>query len=385
MPHHREQPGTETILPCALPAASRQDFTTVKKIIHVDMDAFYASIEQRDHPEYRGKPIAVGRAEMRGVVAAASYEARRFGVHSAMPSLRAMQLCPGLIFVNGRMDVYKAVSASIRDIFRRYTDLVEPLSLDEAFLDVTENRQGIPLAVEIARRIKQDIRHELGLTASAGVSYNKFLAKIASDYHKPDGLFTIHPSRAADLIARLPIEAFWGVGRATAARMHALSITNGAQLREKDREFLIRHFGKIGTLFYDFARGVDERPVEPSRIRKSVGCERTFQEDVTLPKAQTLILPELAEELAGRLARAVFRGQTLTLKAKLPDFTQKSRSVTVHAPLTDKEDILPLARTLMEELDDGEQTFRLLGLSVSNPVHEQPAAEWEQLLLDLEY
>ncbi|XQU05918.1 DNA polymerase IV [Akkermansia sp. JRP_AM1] len=217
-----------------------------RKIIHVDMDAFYASIEQRDHPEYRGKPIAVGRPEMRGVVAAASYEARRFGVRSAMPSMKAMKLCPKLIFTRNRMDVYKSVSAQIRSIFHRYTDLVEPLSLDEAFLDVTENKPGIPLAVDIARRIKREIRQELHLTASAGVSYNKFLAKIASDYRKPDGLFTIHPSRAEEFIARLPIEAFWGVGHATAERMRALSITNGAQLRERSLDFLLRHFGKIG-------------------------------------------------------------------------------------------------------------------------------------------
>ena len=217
-----------------------------RKIIHVDMDAFYASIEQRDHPEYRGKPIAVGRPEMRGVVAAASYEARRFGVRSAMPSMKALKLCPHLIFTRNRMDVYKAVSAQIHAIFHRYTDLVEPLSLDEAFLDVTENKPGIPLAVDIARRIKKEIRRELHLTASAGVSYNKFLAKIASDYRKPDGLFTIHPSRAEKFIAALPIEAFWGVGHATAERMRALSITNGAQLRARDKEFLIRHFGKTG-------------------------------------------------------------------------------------------------------------------------------------------
>ena len=303
-----------------------------RKIIHVDMDAFYASIEQRDHPEYRGKPIAVGRAEMRGVVAAASYEARRFGVRSAMPSMKAIKLCPKLIFTRNRMDVYKAVSAQIHEIFHRYTDLVEPLSLDEAFLDVTENKPGIPLAVEIARRIKKEIRQELRLTASAGVSYNKFLAKIASDYRKPDGLFTIHPSRAAEFIARLPIESFWGVGQATAARMHSLSITNGAQLRERDQEFLVRHFGKIGILFYNFARGIDERPVESSRIRKSVGCEQTYREDVT--KTQAL------------------------------------------------ENSLPI---LAEELDSGDSTFRLLGLSVSNPLEEHPPGVWEQLWLDLEY
>lgn len=357
----------------------------IRRIIHVDMDAFYASIEQRDHPEYRGKPIAVGRAEMRGVVAAASYEARRFGVRSAMPSMKAIKLCPKLIFTRNRMDVYKAVSAQIHEIFHRYTDLVEPLSLDEAFLDVTENKPGIPLAVEIARRIKKEIRQELRLTASAGVSYNKFLAKIASDYRKPDGLFTIHPSRAAEFIARLPIESFWGVGQATAARMHSLSITNGAQLRERDQEFLVRHFGKIGILFYNFARGIDERPVESSRIRKSVGCEQTYREDVTKTQALENSLPILAEELAGRLARSGFRGNTLTLKIKFPDFVQKSRSITVPDCLTDMEDILPLARTMMEELDSGDSTFRLLGLSVSNPLEEHPPGVWEQLWLDLEY
>ncbi|WP_300782150.1 DNA polymerase IV [uncultured Akkermansia sp.] len=356
-----------------------------RKIIHVDMDAFYASIEQRDHPEYRGKPIAVGRPEMRGVVAAASYEARRFGVRSAMPSMKALKLCPQLIFTRNRMEVYKTVSAQIHAIFHRYTDLVEPLSLDEAFLDVTENKPGIPLAVDIARRIKKEIRQELRLTASAGVSYNKFLAKIASDYRKPDGLFTIHPSRAEKFIAALPIEAFWGVGRATAERMRALSITNGAQLRARDKDFLMRHFGKIGALFYNFARGVDDRPVEPSRIRKSVGCEETYRENVTREEAQEQHLPLLAEELARRLARAGFRGNTLTLKVKFPDFVQKTRCTTVPETLTEKEDILPLARTLMEELDSGDRTFRLLWLSVSHPQEEQRQGIWEQLWLDLEY
>ena len=347
-----------------------------RKIIHVDMDAFYASIEQRDHPEYRGKPIAVGRPEMRGVVAAASYEARRFGVRSAMPSMKAMKLCPKLIFTRNRMDVYKSVSAQIRSIFHRYTDLVEPLSLDEAFLDVTENKPGIPLAVDIARRIKREIRQELHLTASAGVSYNKFLAKIASDYRKPDGLFTIHPSRAEEFIARLPIEAFWGVGHATAERMRA---------RERSLDFLLRHFGKIGGIFYNFARGMDDRPVEPSRIRKSVGCEETYRTDVTRAEALEQHLPLLVEELTGRLARSGFRGNTLTLKVKFPDFVQKSRCMTVPDSLTEKEDILPLARTLMEDLDSGDRTFRLLGLSVSHPQEEQRQGIWEQLWLDLEY
>lgn len=270
-----------------------------RKIIHVDMDAFYASIEQRDHPEYRGKPIAVGRPEMRGVVAAASYEARRFGVRSAMPSMKALKLCPHLIFTRNRMDVYKAVSAQIHAIFHRYTDLVEPLSLDEAFLDVTENKPGIPLAVDIARRIKKEIRRELHLTASAGVSYNKFLAKIASDYRKPDGLFTIHPSRAEKFIAALPIEAFWESGTPPPNACAPFPSPTGRSLRARDKDFLVRHFGKTGAIFYNFARGVDDRPVEPSRMRKSVGCEETYRENVTRAEALEQRLPLLAEELRG--------------------------------------------------------------------------------------
>ena len=289
-----------------------------RKIIHVDMDAFYASIEQRDHPEYRGKPIAVGRPEMRGVVAAASYEARRFGVRSAMPSMKALKLCPHLIFTRNRMDVYKAVSAQIHAIFHRYTDLVEPLSLDEAFLDVTENKPGIPLAVDIARRIKKEIRRELHLTASAGVSYNKFLAKIASDYRKP--------------------------------------------------------------VSYTHLRAHESRGLGDVYKR-----QETYRENVTRAEALEQRLPLLAEELAGRLARSGFRGNTLTLKVKFPDFVQKTRCATVPEILTEKEGILPLARTLMEELDSGDRTFRLLGLSVSHPQEEQRQGIWEQLWLELEY
>ena len=219
-----------------------------RKIIHIDMDAFYASVEQRDHPEYRGKPLAVGRPEERGVVAAASYEARKFGIRSAMSSMQALKLCPDLIFVRGRMEDYKAVSEEIHRIFHEYTDLIEPLALDEAFLDVTENKKNIPLAVDIARAIKKEIREKLGLVASAGVSYNKFLAKIASDYRKPDGLFVIHPRKAAAFIARLPIEVFWGIGKVTAHKMHALGIHNGAQLRNCSLEFLNRNFGKTRSI-----------------------------------------------------------------------------------------------------------------------------------------
>ncbi len=355
-----------------------------RKIIHVDMDAFYASIEQRDHPEYRGKPLAVGHPGMRGVVAAASYEARKFGIRSAMPSVKAQQLCPHLIFIPGRMDVYKAVSRQIRAIFHRYTDLIEPISLDEAFLDVTVNKPNIPLAVEIARRIKAEIRAELNLTASAGISYNKFLAKIASDYRKPNGLFTIHPNRAEEFIARLPIEAFWGVGQATASRMRALNITNGTELRQRDLAFLIRHFGKAGEVFYNFARGIDHRPVEPLRIRKSVGCEETYPEDASKEYALAHLIPPLVEELIRRLARTGFKGNTLTLKVKFPDFTQKTRSVTVTDFLTSAEQIRPLASALLEQLDSEDKCFRLLGLSVSHPPSETQQKGWIQLLLNLD-
>lgn len=356
-----------------------------RKIIHVDMDAFFASIEQRDHPEYRGKPVAVGSPEMRGVVAAASYEARRFGVQSAMPSMKALKLCPHLIFTHCRMDVYRAVSAQIHAIFHRYTDLVEPISLDEAFLDVTENKQGIPLAVDIARNIKNEILQELCLTASAGVSYNKFLAKIASDFRKPNGLFTIHPSCADEFIAKLPIESFWGVGNATAERMHALSITNGAQLKKRSLEFLIRHFGKMGIVFYNFARGVDDRPVETTRIRKSVGCEETYREDLSKEQALDYHLPLLVKKLVSRLERSDFKGNTLTLKVRFPDFVQKSRSITTPDILSNQELLLKQARSLLEDMDSGNRAFRLLGLSVSHPQGEYSHSEWEQLWLNLEY
>lgn len=356
---------------------------SLRKIIHIDMDAFYASIEQRDHPEYRGKPLAVGHAEGRGVVAAASYEARKFGVRSAMPSYKALELCPHLIFAPGRMDVYKQASLHLREIFRRYTDIIEPLSLDEAFLDVTENKKDIPLAIDIAREIKEAIRKELDLTASAGISYNKFLAKIASDYKKPDGLCTIHPSKALEFIERLPIESFWGVGRATAERMHSLGITNGKILREKEPEFLIRHFGKMGVLYYHFSRGVDDRPVEASRERKSVGCEHTFRQDVKREDAMHYELREIAGELTGRLQRSGFRGNTLTLKMKFPDFTQRTKSITLPDTITELEEILLLSQTLLREIETGGQPFRLLGLTVSNPREEGKDRGGEQLHLDL--
>ncbi len=347
------------------------------------MDAFYASVEQRNNPEWRGKPIAVGHAEKRGVVAAASYEARRYGVHSAMSSQTAKKLCPELIFVPGRMDVYKEVSRQIHDIFRCYTDVIEPLALDEAFLDVTENKAGIPLAVDIAKEIKRRIREELELVASAGVSYNKFLAKVASDYRKPDGLCTIHPDQALDFIVRLPIESFWGVGPVTAKKMHALGIHNGSQLQACTLEMLTRQFGKAGRLYYDFARGIDLRPVEPVRIRKSVGCEHTLEKDISRRSSAIIELYHVTTELLARLERTRFGGNTLTLKIKFHDFTQITRSITQSNDLTSMDHILPLAKQLLKEVDYENHPIRLIGLAVSNPKEERTdKPTWKQLALE---
>ena len=344
------------------------------------MDAFYASVEQRDNPVLRGKPIAVGYAEERGVVAAASYEARRFGVRSAMSSLKAKRLCPQLIFIPGRMEVYKSVSCQIHEIFHEYTDIIEPISLDEAFLDVTENKPCIPLAVDIAKEIKQKVRERLNLVASAGISYNKFLAKIASDYRKPDGLCTIHPAQALDFVARLPIESFWGVGPVTAKKMHTLGIHNGEQLRMQSLEMLTREFGKVGTIYYDFARGIDIRPVEAVRIRKSVGCEHTLEKDISKRSSVIIELYHAAVELVGRLEHTNFRGNTLTLKIKFHDFSQITRSMTQTKELVALDVILPLAKQLLQEVDYEHHPIRLIGLSVSNPREEgEEKGVWEQL------
>ena len=351
-----------------------------RKIIHIDMDAFFASVEQRDHPELRGKPLAVGYAEERGVVAAASYEARRYGVRSAMSSQKAKRLCPHLIFVPGRMDVYKSISRQIHEIFHDYTDLIEPLSIDEAFLDVTENKPGIPLAVDIARQIKQRIRESLNLVASAGVSYNKFLAKIASDYRKPDGLCTIHPDQALEFISRLPIESFWGVGPVTAKKMHQLGIHNGMQLRGCSQEMLTRQFGKMGVIYYDFCRGIDLRPVETVYIRKSIGCEHTLERDINLKSSVIIEMYHVATELVERLNRKNFRGNTLTLKIKFHDFNQITRSFTQSQELTTLDRILPLAKRLLNEVEYENHPIRLIGLSVSNPKEETDEhGVWEQL------
>lgn len=344
------------------------------------MDAFYASIEQRDNPDLQGLPVAVGHAEERGVVAAASYEARTFGIRSAMSSQKAKRLCPQLVFVSGRMNVYKDVSRQIHEIFHDYTDIIEPLSLDEAFLDVTENKQNIVLAVDIAKEIKQRIREELNLIASAGISYNKFLAKIASDFRKPDGLCTIHPDQAQSFIDKLPIESFWGVGPVTAKKMHTLNIHNGLQLRECSLELLNRQFGKAGITYYEFSRGIDLRPVEAVRIRKSVGCEHTLDKDISRNSSVIIELYHVATELIERIQRKSFKGNTLTLKIKFHDFNQITRSNTISEPLTSLNEILPLAKQLLKTIDFEKHPIRLIGLSVSNPYEEKESKkQWEQL------
>ncbi len=359
-----------------------------RKIIHIDMDAFYASVEQRDHPELRGKPIAVGHGEKRGVVATASYEARQFGVRSAISSVKALKLCPNLIFVPGRMEVYKEISAQIHHIFHEYTDLIEPISLDEAFLDVTENKKGISLAVDIAREIKQRIRMELNLVASAGISYNKLLAKIASDLRKPDGLCTIHPDQALDFIAHLPIERLWGIGPVTAKKMHTLGIYNGETLRACSEEMLVRQFGKAGHLYYQFARGIDLRPVMAERIRKSIGCEHTLEKDITLKSSVIIELYHVVCELEERLKAKQFSGSTLTLKIKFYNFTQITRSLSVNHCLHTKKEILPLAKQLLTEVDFSRNPIRLIGITISNPKEENQETttqdKWVQLELDFQ-
>lgn len=361
-----------------------------RKIIHVDMDQFFAAVEQRDNPDLLGKPVAVGYDGERGVVSTASYEARRFGVHSAQSVMVAKRLCPDLIIVPGHYNKYKEVSAQIHDIFHDYTDIIEPLSLDEAFLDVTSNKVDEELAVNIAVDIKRRILEETQLTASAGVSYCKFLAKVASDYRKPDGLCVVHPDRALDFIAQLPIERFWLVGRKTAERMHRLGIHNGYQLRQFSLQYLTDKFGKAGQLFYDFARGIDDRPVVTDWVRKSVGCEHTFLKDISRRSEVTIELYHTVLELLERIQKTQFKGHTLTLKVKFHDFTQITRSLTVNDILMEKAQILPLAKQLMREVDYAQRPIRLLGLSVSHaeveeekPLHGQ-VETWEEGYLPFE-
>ena len=336
------------------------------------MDAFFASVEQRDNPALRGKPIAVGFDGPRGVVSTASYEARRYGVHSAQSIIQAKQRCPNLIIVPCRHEHYEEISRQIHDIFHEYTDIIEPISIDEAFLDVTVNKKGIPLAVDIAREIKQRIFDATGLTASAGISYCKFLAKVASDYRKPDGICTVHPDKALDFIGKLRVEDFWGVGHKTLQKMHFMGIFTGADLRKVSLEHLTEVFGKAGEAFYNFARGIDNREVITYKERKSVGCEQTFLEDIYMKSAVTIHLYHTVLELLERIKKSQFEGRTLTLKVKFADFTQITRSSSQDHVLKKKKDILPIAKQLMKLVAfSPKHPIRLLGLSVSNASSEE--------------
>lgn len=337
-----------------------------RKILHIDMDAFYASVEQRDNPELRGRPLAVGYARERGVVAAASYEARKFGIHSAMPSVTAKRQCPELIFVPPRFDIYRAVSEEIRRIFSEYTPIIEPLSLDEAYLDVTETLPRISSATQIAREIRTKIRERTHLTASAGVSYNKFLAKLASDHRKPDGWFVITPAMGPGFVETLPVKKFHGIGPATAARMNALGIETGLDLRAGTLSFLRQHFGKAGTFYYWIARGVDDRPVRADREAKSIGAETTFPHDIFIfDAAQNALQPLIAK--AWRLAESTgSHARTVTLKVKYSDFQTVTRSHTDPLYIGDRKAAKQIASSLLERLFPVPKGIRLLGITLSS-------------------
>lgn len=332
------------------------------------MDAFYASVEQRDNPEYKGKPLVVGGSpEGRGgVVAAASYEVRKFGVRSAMSSKKAKQLCPHAIFVFPRFSAYKEVSKKIREIFHRYTDIIEPLSLDEAYLDVTEDKRGIGSAIEIAKEIKRAIKDELNLTASAGVSSSKFVAKIASDMNKPDGLTFIGPSKIEAFMEVLPVEKFFGVGKVTADKMKKMSIHTGADLKKLSEEELVKHFGKAGHFFFKIVRGIDNREVQPDRETKSIGAEDTFSYDLTKIEEMNMELDKLARIVYDRLQRYQLQGRTITLKIKYHDFKQITRNQSFQHAISDLETISNTAKNLLLKTELNEKKIRLLGISLSN-------------------
>lgn len=329
------------------------------------MDAFYASIEQRDNPHYRGKPLAVGYSGPRGVVAAASYEARRYGVRSAMASKTAMRKCPYLIFAPARFEVYRSVSRQIMEVFHEYTDLVEPLSLDEAFLDVTVNHMNIASATQIAREIKQKIYDKTSLTASAGVSFNKFLAKIASDYNKPNGLFVVKPKDAERFVESLAIEQFFGVGKVTAKQMHDLGIKTGFDLKQHSEEELVHYFGKAGHIYYQNARGVDDRPVESERIRKSISSENTFERDIDSLEELALELDAVAKDAFADIAKKKFKGRTITLKVKYADFKVITRSKTFAIPVEDYDQFYKEGYELLRNVDISPKV-RLIGLGLKN-------------------
>ena len=349
----------------------------VRKIIHIDMDAFYASVEQRDNSELRGKPVAVGGSEARGVVAAASYEARQFGVHSAMASITAKRKCPDLIFVKPRFDAYRTISLQIREIFAAYTPIIEPLSLDEAYLDVTENLKGIVSATWIAEEIRARIRGETGLTASAGVSYNKFLAKLASDHKKPDGLFVITPEMGPAFVDTLPVRKFHGIGPATARKMEQLGIRTGLDLKEQSLAFLQQHFGKAGAYFYWAARAIDDRRVRADRVRKSIGAENTFPADLFTYEAARDELRDIIEKIWAHCERSGTRGRTVTLKVKFANFWQITRSRTGQLLIGARGELEQLSNARLEPLFPVSKGIRLLGVSLSSLTTEESERERE--------
>lgn len=352
-----------------------------RRIIHVDMDAFYASVEQLDNPELRGKPIAVGGSERRGVVSAASYEARKFGVRSAMSGYQAAKLCPELIFVKTRFDRYREISKKIRAIFHEYTDLVEPLSLDEAYLDVTENKKGIPSATLLAAEIRRRIFEETGLTASAGISVNKFVAKVASDYNKPNGQKTVGPEEVVPFLENLSIKKFYGVGKVTAERMYQLGIFTGLDLKGKSAEFLEKHFGKSGLYYYNIVRGVHNSAVKPNRIAKSVATEHTFSENLTSEVFMLEKLKLIAEELERRIKRYNIAGKTVTLKIKYSDFTLQTRSKTYPYYIDGKALLFESVKELLMQ-EKIRESVRLLGISLGNLNNEEKKSVVVQLKFD---
>lgn len=360
------------------------DVPAYRKIIHIDMDAFFASVEQRDNPEYRGKPIVVGGSPSgRGVVAAASYDARKFGVRSAMASHKALQLCPHLIFVRPRFDMYRQVSHSIREIFSRYTDIIEPLSIDEAYLDVSDDKLGIGSAMTIAEEIRAAIRNELELTASAGVSINKFVAKVASDLNKPDGITFIGPSKIEKFMESLPVEKFYGVGKVTAAKMKKMNWHTGGDLKKLSEPELVKYFGKQGHFYFNIVRGIDNRPVQPFRETKSVGVEDTFEEDLISAADLNRELEKLADKLSERTRRRELRGRTLTLKIRFGDFSSITRSRSFLRPINERDEIWSAARELLfRELPEEGQRIRLLGITLSN-FHETKLRGGDPMQLSL--
>ena len=341
-----------------------------RKIIHVDMDAFYASVEQMDNPELKGKPLAVGGSEVRGVVSAASYEARKFGVRSAISGVQAKKLCPDLIYVRPRFDRYKEISKKIRKIFHDYTDLVEPLSLDEAYLDVTENKKGNPSATLIAQEIRKRIFEEVGLTASAGISVNKFVAKIASDYNKPNGQKTVNPDEVETFLEKLDVKKFYGVGKVTAEKMYQLGIFTGYDLKQKALEYLEKHFGNSGFHYYQIVRGIHNSAVKPNRKIKSVGAERTFGENLSSEIFMEERLQSIAKELEKRLQKSKISGKTITLKIKYSDFTLQTRSKTLPYFVSDKNIIVDVAKDLLYQ-ERLKNSVRLLGISIHNLNNEE--------------